>query len=186
MITYIRVIFCVGGNPSPSLHKSVYFFPIVWGVSALLFIFWAILSICKERQRSSQQQRQTSIEYSNNQEPRWFVLGLERSRIEKYPRIQLGESGQLPKSIDNVCSICLSEYKPKETLRSMPQCNHHFHVECIDVWLKMNATCPLCRNLPEGSALVISSLSHSTIHQSTSWCSYGYLLLFFFLSLVYD
>ncbi|XP_045810303.1 RING-H2 finger protein ATL20-like [Trifolium pratense] len=128
-----------------------YFFSIVWGVSAILFFIWIALSVYKNRmaQDNSQQgQTITNIEPSNR-EPPWFMFGLDHSRIEQYPKIQLAESGQLPKSIDNVCSICLSEYKPMETLRSIPQCNHHFHADCIDVWLKMNATCPLCRNLPE-------------------------------------
>ncbi|MED6206206.1 hypothetical protein PIB30_024652 [Stylosanthes scabra] len=73
--------------------------------------------------------------------------------LQECPVIQLGESGQLPTmSMDNVCSICLSEYEAKETLRSMPQCNHFFHSHCIDAWLKMNATCPLCRKMPWDSS----------------------------------
>ncbi|WJX54817.1 RING-type E3 ubiquitin transferase [Trifolium repens] len=131
--------------------KNNYFFPVVWGVSAFFFFIWVSLSVYKNRmaQNNSQQgETITNVEQSNR-EPPWFVFGLDNSRIEQYPKIQLAESGQLPKSIDNVCSICLSEYKPMETLRSIPQCNHHFHADCIDVWLKMNATCPLCRNLPE-------------------------------------
>jgi hypothetical protein len=111
---------------------------------------WVTLSLCKDRQQNHIQQTQTIIIIEpSDREPSWFVFGLHHSRIEQYPKIQLAESGQLPKSIDNVCSICLSEYKPMETLRSIPQCNHHFHADCIGVWLKMNATCPLCRNLPE-------------------------------------
>ncbi|AES93943.1 putative RING-H2 finger protein ATL21A [Medicago truncatula] len=139
-----------GGNATAPKAKNIYFFPVVWGISGLLFFMWVTLSVCKDRQQNHTQQTQTitNIEPSN-QEPHWFVFGLDHSRIEQYPKIQLAENGQLPKFIDNVCSICLSEYKPMETLRSIPQCNHHFHADCIDVWLKMNATCPLCRNLPE-------------------------------------
>lgn len=40
------------------------------------------------------------------------------------------------------CSICLNESPD-----SITQCKHQFHRACIDVWLKSNSTCPLCRSL---------------------------------------
>ncbi|WOG86377.1 hypothetical protein DCAR_0205580 [Daucus carota subsp. sativus] len=84
-------------------------------------------------------------------EPPRFVLGLDKLTIESYPMTVLGESKRLPKPSDSTCAICLSEYKPNDTLRTVPECNHYFHSHCIDEWLKLNATCPVCRNLPEGS-----------------------------------
>ncbi|KAF8033199.1 hypothetical protein BT93_D1950 [Corymbia citriodora subsp. variegata] len=76
-------------------------------------------------------------------------MGLDRVTIESYPKTQLGESRRLPKPNDTTCPICLGEYQPKETLRTIPECNHYFHVDCIDEWLRLNGTCPLCRNSPE-------------------------------------
>ncbi|KAL8091306.1 RING-H2 finger protein ATL20-like [Apium graveolens] len=84
-------------------------------------------------------------------EPPRFVLGLDKLTIDSYPMTVLGESKRLPKPSDSTCAICLSEYKPNDTLRTVPECNHYFHSNCIDEWLKLNATCPVCRNLPEGS-----------------------------------
>ncbi|XWS61306.1 hypothetical protein CRYUN_Cryun07bG0114800 [Craigia yunnanensis] len=75
--------------------------------------------------------------------------GLDGPTIESYQKIELGESRRLPKPDDNTCPICLSEYWPKETLKSIPQCQHCFHADCIDEWLRLNATCPICRNSPE-------------------------------------
>lgn len=46
---------------------------------------------------------------------------------------------------DAQCSICLGEYSDKEILRIMPTCQHNFHLECIDVWLQKQTTCPICR-----------------------------------------
>lgn len=74
--------------------------------------------------------------------------GLDGPTIDSYPKIVLGESRRLPKPEDNTCSICLSEYKPKETLKTIPECQHCFHVDCIDEWLRLNASCPICRNSP--------------------------------------
>ncbi|XP_022975100.1 E3 ubiquitin-protein ligase At1g63170-like [Cucurbita maxima] len=45
---------------------------------------------------------------------------------------------------DSECSICLSAYENETELRELP-CNHHFHCNCIDKWLHINATCPLCK-----------------------------------------
>lgn len=83
-------------------------------------------------------------------QPPRFVLGLDKLTIESYPMTVLGESKRLPKPSDSTCAICLSEYKTNDTLRTVPECNHYFHSNCIDEWLKLNATCPVCRNLPEG------------------------------------
>ncbi|XP_043718112.1 putative RING-H2 finger protein ATL21A [Telopea speciosissima] len=83
-----------------------------------------------------------------NSQPIVIVVGLDNTTIESYPKVVLGESCRLPKPNDNTCSICLAEYQPKETLRTIPQCQHCFHADCIDEWLRTNATCPLCRTSP--------------------------------------
>ncbi|KAG6784740.1 hypothetical protein POTOM_010441 [Populus tomentosa] len=45
---------------------------------------------------------------------------------------------------DTECCICLSAYEDGSELRELP-CGHHFHCLCIDKWLCINATCPLCK-----------------------------------------
>lgn len=42
-----------------------------------------------------------------------------------------------------ICSICLSIIKNRDLFKS--KCNHRFHNVCIDNWLSINKTCPLCR-----------------------------------------
>ncbi|PON66345.1 43kDa postsynaptic protein [Parasponia andersonii] len=45
---------------------------------------------------------------------------------------------------DAVCCICLARYADNDELRELP-CTHVFHIECVDKWLKINASCPLCK-----------------------------------------
>ncbi|CAE5958687.1 unnamed protein product [Arabidopsis arenosa] len=82
------------------------------------------------------------------QQPRGVVeiTGLDRSTIESYKKVELGESRRLPGTNGIICPICLSEYASKETVRCIPECDHCFHVECIDEWLKIHGSCPVCRN----------------------------------------
>ncbi|CAJ1932660.1 unnamed protein product [Sphenostylis stenocarpa] len=52
---------------------------------------------------------------------------------------------------DAECCICLCSYEDGAELHALP-CNHHFHSSCIVKWLKMNATCPLCKyNILKGN-----------------------------------
>ncbi|PWA44136.1 RING/U-box superfamily protein [Artemisia annua] len=76
------------------------------------------------------------------------IVGLDQATIESYTKVILGESKRLPGLDDAACPICLSEYHVKENVRCIPECRHCFHAECIDEWLKMNGTCPVCRNSP--------------------------------------
>uniref|UniRef100_A0A803M7Q9 RING-type E3 ubiquitin transferase n=1 Tax=Chenopodium quinoa TaxID=63459 RepID=A0A803M7Q9_CHEQI len=48
------------------------------------------------------------------------------------------------------CAVCLNEFEEKGMLRVLPRCNHTFHLDCIDVWLLNNASCPLCRSSISG------------------------------------
>lgn len=43
------------------------------------------------------------------------------------------------------CGICISEYKPMDVLKVLPQCNHAFHSECIQEWYNQHTNCPFCR-----------------------------------------
>ncbi|KAF7808614.1 E3 ubiquitin protein ligase RIE1-like [Senna tora] len=55
---------------------------------------------------------------------------------------------------DAECCICLTSYEDGTELHALP-CNHHFHSTCIVKWLKMNATCPLCKyNILKGNEQV--------------------------------
>lgn len=45
---------------------------------------------------------------------------------------------------DAICCICLAQYVDNDELRELP-CAHLFHSECVDKWLKINASCPLCK-----------------------------------------
>ena len=45
---------------------------------------------------------------------------------------------------ENACAICLNEMVVGEEARIL-QCKHLFHKQCVDEWLRVNATCPTCR-----------------------------------------
>lgn len=72
------------------------------------------------------------------------VIGLDQAVINSYPKFPyvIGSGG------DSVCAICLGEYKDAEMLRMLPDCRHFFHLTCVDEWLRLNASCPVCRNSP--------------------------------------
>ena len=46
--------------------------------------------------------------------------------------------------IDDVCSICLEEFKYDEELKKL-KCDHIFHKDCLEPWLTNNNKCPICR-----------------------------------------
>ncbi|XP_062179367.1 RING-H2 finger protein ATL66-like [Phragmites australis] len=46
-----------------------------------------------------------------------------------------------------LCSICISALVAGEKVKALPPCGHCFHPDCVDAWLRSQASCPLCRCL---------------------------------------
>ncbi|KAF5751452.1 hypothetical protein HS088_TW02G00466 [Tripterygium wilfordii] len=43
------------------------------------------------------------------------------------------------------CSICMEDYKDGEECGVIAVCNHKYHKQCIDKWLRRKKECPVCR-----------------------------------------
>lgn len=70
--------------------------------------------------------------------------GLDPAAIGSYPKFPYtAKNGG-----ETTCSICLCDYREAEMLRMLPDCRHYFHLMCIDAWLRLNASCPVCRTSP--------------------------------------
>lgn len=79
------------------------------------------------------------------------VVGLDEKTIQSYPKIVVDKD-------ESSCPICLAEYIAGEIAKSMPECKHCFHIDCVDKWLKLNTTCPVCRK-----SLLFSKLHHDNV-----------------------
>ncbi|KAI5062362.1 hypothetical protein GOP47_0022901 [Adiantum capillus-veneris] len=94
----------------------------------------AALPVYKFRRKSSNNKLckdETDSDSESGEEGGIFAPGTEKERIV------CGE--------DAVCCICLGKYKDGVDLKEL-QCTHFFHVECVEKWLKINASCPLCKH----------------------------------------
>ena len=64
--------------------------------------------------------------------------GLTKQEIQKLPHSIHQQLEPYP------CLICLENIKPSTEMIQL-KCGHCFHVDCVQNWLKVNATCPTCR-----------------------------------------
>ena len=44
------------------------------------------------------------------------------------------------------CAICLETFEEDENIIQL-NCNHIFHLQCIDDWLQIQENCPVCRRI---------------------------------------
>ncbi|CAK7323495.1 unnamed protein product [Dovyalis caffra] len=81
------------------------------------------------------------------------TTGLKKSALGQIPVVTYKSGLNIQ---DSDCPICLGELLEGEKVRVLPKCSHGFHVECIDKWLLLHSSCPLCRQ-----ALVLDRSTNS-------------------------
>ncbi|XP_027101358.1 RING-H2 finger protein ATL70-like [Coffea arabica] len=96
----------------------------------------------------------TAASFSVNDDSASIPQGLDEATILSYPKLLYSQAKNPDgASTASGCSICLQDYKDTDMLRLLPECGHFFHLKCVDPWLKLNPTCPVCRNSPMPSPL---------------------------------
>jgi E3 ubiquitin-protein ligase RNF38/44 len=68
--------------------------------------------------------------------------GMNKSDIDQLPSYPFVRSERDEQS---VCVVCQTDFELKQNIRALP-CSHIFHTKCVDKWLKINRTCPICRS----------------------------------------
>ncbi|GMN67812.1 hypothetical protein TIFTF001_036887 [Ficus carica] len=72
---------------------------------------------------------------------------IDEAVLERFPKLPYSQA-KLRINEGN-CSVCLEDYIESDVLRLLPDCGHAFHLKCVDPWLRLRPTCPLCRSSPD-------------------------------------
>ncbi|CAN6479714.1 unnamed protein product [Victoria cruziana] len=77
--------------------------------------------------------------------PKWTyrAVPVNLDGSQGYTSTKSSKSNQV-KDDESECCICLAKYKDKEDVRELP-CSHMFHLKCVDQWLRIISSCPLCK-----------------------------------------
>jgi len=102
-------------------------------ISCYLYLFLMFLHIYINFWFSNSQQNNNNLDFSNE--------NLREERIKKCKKEKYNPSKFLQTQL---CSVCQFLFEDKVDILILP-CNHIFHFDCINNWLKNNNTCPIDR-----------------------------------------
>lgn len=73
------------------------------------------------------------------------TLIVENRTSKKYKeikrRLKLMKMGKTKRK----CVICMMDFQVGEKILRIPKCKHIYHQECLDPWIRVHSTCPMCR-----------------------------------------
>ncbi|KAG6709913.1 hypothetical protein I3843_06G147900 [Carya illinoinensis] len=144
LVVTIRIVFSVCfGWPLPSTHRH----------DLVRSLQYPSRQYSIRRSNTAPDHHQNSIET--------LELGLDEATLRNYPKLIYAQAklhrGADSTSTASSCSICLADYKDTDVLRLLPQCGHLFHLKCVDSWLRLHASCPVCRNSPLAEVIAAPS-----------------------------
>ncbi|XP_021296689.1 RING-H2 finger protein ATL70-like isoform X1 [Herrania umbratica] len=142
-------------NDSPQMGKFAYAIGFSTAIIALLFMIALSAYFCNRANQSTNPSSPHGTT-STDQDSVAREQGLDEETLSSYPELLYSQAKlHKPDSVSSTssCSICLGEYKDTDMLRLLPACGHVFHLKCVDSWLRLHPTCPICRNSPAPTPL---------------------------------
>ncbi|KAK3124476.1 hypothetical protein QOZ80_7BG0587050 [Eleusine coracana subsp. coracana] len=85
------------------------------------------------------------------------TTGIDEATLAAFPAAPYAEARRKQAGRDAeqacCCPVCLETYADADVVRVLPDCAHVFHRACVDPWLRLRPTCPVCRTSPLPSPL---------------------------------
>ena len=94
----------------------------------ILIVFWALRRGITLRAAASRQDDEERAE------------GLSAEDLDGLPWHDHDHEGKAGE-----CAVCLEAFRAGDRCRVLPGCEHGFHAECVDSWLRKSRRCPICR-----------------------------------------
>ncbi|XP_032084745.1 RING finger protein 215 [Thamnophis elegans] len=128
-------VICMGENSS----KVQKYLQQLWNAILLIaFILCTGVIVQARRQsRHSQLDQESELDLKQHMAQKLLALKTRRYHPGRAPHSWAHE-------IDS-CAICLDQFQRNQCLRVLP-CLHEFHRDCVDPWLLLQQTCPLCKH----------------------------------------
>lgn len=120
------------------------------GVSATIVLLFATITMtsyfCTRKQTPQNRDEDNCVDVE-------MKIDIEATLLS-YPKLLYSEAKvncytkDSSSTTSTCCSICLGDYNDNDMLRLLQDCGHLFHLKCVDPWLMLNPTCPICRTSP--------------------------------------
>ncbi|XP_039188452.1 RING finger protein 215 [Crotalus tigris] len=128
-------VICTGENSS----KVQKYLQQLWNAILLiaLILCTGVIVQAQRHSRHSQLDQESELDLKQHIAQKLLALKTRRYHPGRSPHSWAHE-------IDS-CAICLDQFQKNQCLRVLP-CLHEFHQDCVDPWLLLQQTCPLCKH----------------------------------------
>ncbi|XP_019394817.1 PREDICTED: RING finger protein 215 [Crocodylus porosus] len=133
-------VICMGENSS----RVQKYLQQLWNTILLIALILCTGVIVQAQRQSRQDQSDQDTELDLKQ------LILQRLSALKTRRYHPGKHLRSRACEIDSCAVCLDQFHKNQCLRVLP-CSHEFHRDCVDPWLLLQQTCPLCKHNILGS-----------------------------------
>lgn len=67
------------------------------------------------------------------------------------------------------CAVCLDTSDSPQLARIVLGCSHAFHAACVEPWLLLHTTCPVCRRCSVESGCIMLTSDASVLSRMQTW-----------------